>query len=175
MLLILGYRYQYSSLPGSYFKDIYPTVKRSLVQYLSSKQLKYILRGGDSILYFWYKLKHIKMRICLVSSSFYPAIFYGGPVSSTWDFSKKMGEKGIEMYVSTTNANGKEKLSNVSTKKHTKQAKNVFVRYYNEQIINFFSISFMYGVFSDIKIQMLFTFSICTIILFYFLCFIHFY
>ena len=91
------------------------------------------------------------MRICLVSSSFYPAIFYGGPISSTWDFSKKMGEKGIEIYVSTTNANGKEKLSNVSTKKHIKQAENVFIRYYNEQIINFFSISFIYGVFSDIK------------------------
>ena len=62
-----------------------------------------------------------------------------------------MGEKGIEIYVSTTNANGKEKLSNVSTKKHIKQAENVFIRYYNEQIINFFSISFIYGVFSDIK------------------------
>ena len=55
------------------------------------------------------------------------------------------------MYVSTTNANGKEKLRGVNTKKHIKQAKNVFVRYYNEQIINFFSISFIFGVFSDIK------------------------
>ena len=91
------------------------------------------------------------MRVCLVSSSFYPAIFYGGPVSSTWDLSKKMGEKGIEMYVSTTNANGKKKLTGVNTKKHIKQAKNVFVRYYNEQITNFFSISFIFGVFSDIK------------------------
>ena len=57
----VGYLYQYSSLPGSYYKDIYPTVKRrNLVQYLSSKQLEYTLRGGGSILYFWYKLKHIK-------------------------------------------------------------------------------------------------------------------
>ena len=57
----LGYRYQYSSLPGSYFKEIFPSVKRrSLVQFLTSKQLKYILRGGDSILYFWYRFKHIK-------------------------------------------------------------------------------------------------------------------
>ena len=57
----LGYRYQYSSLPGSYCKEIFPSVKRrSLVQFLTSKQLKYILRGGDSILYFWYRFKHIK-------------------------------------------------------------------------------------------------------------------
>ena len=53
------------------------------------------------------------MRICLVSSSFYPAIFYGGPISATWDLSKKIGEKGVEVYVSTTNANGKKKLKNI--------------------------------------------------------------
>ena len=51
------------------------------------------------------------MRVCLVSSSFYPATFYGGPVSATWDLSKKLAEKGIEVYVSTTNANGCQKLA----------------------------------------------------------------
>ena len=53
------------------------------------------------------------MRICLVSSSFYPAIFYGGPISSTWDLSKKIGEKNIEVYVSTTNADGDKRLKDV--------------------------------------------------------------
>ena len=33
------------------------------------------------------------MRICLVSSSFYPATFYGGPISATWDLSKKITER----------------------------------------------------------------------------------
>ena len=33
------------------------------------------------------------MRICLVSSSFYPATFYGGPISATWDLSRKLSEK----------------------------------------------------------------------------------
>ena len=51
------------------------------------------------------------MRICLVSSSFYPATFYGGPISATWDLSKKLAENGHEIYVSTTNANGDRKLS----------------------------------------------------------------
>ena len=50
------------------------------------------------------------MRICLVSSSFYPATFYGGPISATWGLSKKLAQKGIEVYVSTTNANGVSKL-----------------------------------------------------------------
>ena len=38
------------------------------------------------------------MRVCLVSSSFYPAIFYGGPISSTWDLSRKLADKDIKMY-----------------------------------------------------------------------------
>ena len=46
------------------------------------------------------------MRICLVSSSFYPATVYGGPISATWELSKKLAENGYEIYVSTTNANG---------------------------------------------------------------------
>ena len=75
------------------------------------------------------------MRVCLVSSSFYPAISYGGPISATWDLSKKLARKGIEVYVSTTNANMKSKLS-VNTSAFIKKNKNLFVRYYDEQIIN---------------------------------------
>jgi len=112
------------------------------------------------------------MRICLVSSSFYPAIFYGGPISSTWDLSKKIGEKNIEVYVSTTNADGDKRLKDVDTKKHIKQAENVFVRYYHEQIINVFSFSFLFGIFSDIKksdvvyIQYLFHYTVLFSLLF---------
>ena len=91
------------------------------------------------------------MRVCLVSSSFYPAIFYGGPISSTWDLSKKLGEKNVEVYVSTTNADGNKRLKGVDTQKHVKLAKNIFVRYYHEQLINIFSFSFLVNVFSDIK------------------------
>ena len=43
------------------------------------------------------------MRVCLVSSSFYPAIFYGGPISSTWDLSKKLGEKRALNYIRILN------------------------------------------------------------------------
>ena len=35
------------------------------------------------------------MRICLVSSSFYPAILYGGPIFSTWDISNELAEQII--------------------------------------------------------------------------------
>ena len=90
------------------------------------------------------------MRVCLVSSSFYPATFYGGPISATWDLSKKLAEKGHEIYVSTTNANGNSKLD-VESNHFLKKEQNVFVKYYNEQLINKFSFSFMFGIWSDIK------------------------
>ena len=112
------------------------------------------------------------MRVCLVSSSFYQAIFYGGPISSTWDLSKKLGEKNIEVYVSTTNADGNKRIKDIDTKEHIKQAENVFVRYYHEQLINIFSFSFLFGIFSDIKksdvvyIQYLFHYTVLFSLLF---------
>ena len=111
------------------------------------------------------------MRICLVSSSFYPATFYGGPISATWDLSKKLAEKGIEVYVSTTNANGSKKLD-VECNKYLKKEENVFVKYYNEQITNKFSLSFLFGIWSDIKksdivyIQYLFHYTVLFSLLF---------
>ena len=112
------------------------------------------------------------MRVCLVSSSFYPAIFYGGPISSTWDLSKKLGEKNVEVYVSTTNADGDKRLKDVDTTEHIKQAEHVFVRYYHEQIINVFSFSFLFGIFLDLKksdvvyIQYLFHYTVLFSLLF---------
>ena len=90
------------------------------------------------------------MRICLISSSFYPAISYGGPIAATWSLSKELARKDVEMYVSTTNANGRSRLD-VDTSSFVKKDENLFVRYYHEQIINKFSIDFIFGVWSDIK------------------------
>ena len=57
----VGYKKQYSSLPG-FFYDAFKhnIVRRSLVQFAGEKEFKAILRGGDHILAFWYKLKHFK-------------------------------------------------------------------------------------------------------------------
>jgi len=114
------------------------------------------------------------MRICLVSSSFYPAMLYGGPISATWDLSKKLANNGIEVYVSTTNANGASKLDVIKNDFLEKQD-NLFVKYYNEQIINKFSFSFIFGIWSDIKksdvvyIQYLFHYTVFISVLFSFL------
>jgi glycosyltransferase involved in cell wall biosynthesis len=90
------------------------------------------------------------MRICLVSSSFYPATFYGGPISATWGLSKKLAEKGVDVYISTTNANGNSRLK-VNTNKFVQQEKKLFVKYYHEQLINRFSLAFIFGIWTDIK------------------------
>lgn len=90
------------------------------------------------------------MRICIVSSSFYPATFYGGPISATWDLSRKLAKKGIKVYVTTTNANGNSKL-NETKNTFIKKDENLFVKYYNEQLINKLSLSFLFGIWSDIK------------------------
>jgi len=111
------------------------------------------------------------MRICLVSSSFYPATFYGGPISATWDLSKKLAENGHEIYVSTTNANGEKKLA-VECNNFLEMENNVFVKYYNEQLTNKFSVSFLFGIWSDIKksdivyVQYLFHYSVLFSLLF---------
>jgi peptidoglycan/xylan/chitin deacetylase (PgdA/CDA1 family) len=57
----LAYKKQYSSIPGFYHvKDDSDVIHRSLVQFAEEKEFKAILKGGDHILAFWYKLKHFK-------------------------------------------------------------------------------------------------------------------
>ena len=111
------------------------------------------------------------MRICLVSSSFYPATFYGGPISATWDLSRKLASKGVDIYVSTTNANGSNKLD-VEHNMFLKKQDNFFVKYYNEQISNKISFAFIFGIWNDIKksdvvyIQYLFHYTVIFALLF---------
>ena len=55
-----GYKRQYCSLPGFICLDD-QVVRRSLVQFASEKEFRAILKGGDHILYFWYRFKHFRV------------------------------------------------------------------------------------------------------------------
>ena len=56
-----AYKKQYSSIPGFYHvKDYLPVIYRSLVQFAGEKEFKAILKGGDHIISFWYKMKHFR-------------------------------------------------------------------------------------------------------------------
>tara|TARA_Y100001968_G_C19400780_1_gene740884 strand:+ start:349 stop:1110 length:762 start_codon:yes stop_codon:yes gene_type:complete len=66
--LELGYEKQFSSLPGSYYANIFAPSsqdncflsvrRRSLVQFSEENEFRSILNGGDTILYNWYYKKH---------------------------------------------------------------------------------------------------------------------
>lgn len=57
----VGYKNQYSSIPGAFYDEVFKNIKRrSLVQFASKKVFHSILKGGDNFLSFWYKLKHIR-------------------------------------------------------------------------------------------------------------------
>ena len=93
------------------------------------------------------------MKINLIIPSFYPAVIYGGPIFSTLNTSKELAKlDDIEMYVSTTNANMTSKL-NVETNKFLELEKDLFVKYYDETIINKISLPFIFGVAKDIQMS----------------------
>lgn len=50
------------------------------------------------------------MRILFITPSFYPAIYYGGPINSTYELAKALKKQNVDVSVITTNANGKERL-----------------------------------------------------------------
>ena len=55
----VGYTRQYCSIPGFYFDEFLPNVKkRSLVQFAKEKEFRAILKGGDHFLRSWYQKKH---------------------------------------------------------------------------------------------------------------------
>ena len=91
------------------------------------------------------------MKINLIIPSFYPAVVYGGPIFSTLHTCKELAKlDGMEVHVSTTNANMKTRLD-VETDKFIKLEDNLFVKYYNDTIINKISIPMVFNISNDIK------------------------
>jgi len=91
------------------------------------------------------------MKINLIIPSFYPATIYGGPIFSTLHTTEELAKLGnIEMYVSTTNSNMHSKLD-VKTNENIKFDENFYVKYYNETIVDKFSLPFIFNIWKDIK------------------------
>jgi len=91
------------------------------------------------------------MKINLIIPSFYPAVIYGGPIFSTLHTCKELSKiDDTEVFVSTTNANMTTRLD-VDTNKFIELEKNLFVKYYNETIINKLSIPLLLNVWKDMK------------------------
>lgn len=90
------------------------------------------------------------MKLSVVIPSFYPAVVYGGPIFTSLHTAEELSKLGIEVRVSTTNANMNERLTMEPNIWH-KQKDNLFVKYYNETIINKFSMKLFLMLWKDIK------------------------
>lgn len=90
------------------------------------------------------------MRVCVVTPSFHPAIVYGGPIVSTYHTYSELAKQGLEVFVSTTNANGRTKLD-VECQRFLKLDDRFFVKYYDDTVVGRFSWRFVLGVWKDIE------------------------
>ncbi len=105
------------------------------------------------------------MKLSVVIPSFYPAVVYGGPIFTSLHTVEELAKLDIEVRVSTTNANMVKRLD-IKPNIFHKQNDNLFVKYYNETIVNKFSFALLLGLWKDIKdadivhVQGLFSYSV---------------
>jgi len=68
-------------------------------------------------------------KLLIITPSFYPATYYGGPIYSTYELAKALAKNDIPVYVVTTNANGDKRLK-IKTNTFLEVEKNLFIKYY---------------------------------------------
>jgi glycosyltransferase involved in cell wall biosynthesis len=69
------------------------------------------------------------MKVLHVVPSFHPAYLYGGPIRSTFELCRNLGNLGCEVRVLTTDANGLNQTLNVETNKEVELPEGFRVRY----------------------------------------------
>lgn len=89
------------------------------------------------------------MRVAVIIPSFYPAVVYGGSTFASYHLTKAASDNGLKIHVSTTNANGDKRLA-VAVNKFT-DLDGFQVKYYHEQKVNHFSLSYLLGIWKDIR------------------------
>ena len=90
------------------------------------------------------------MKVCIVVPSYYPATVYGGPIVSIHECALQLSSLGVNINVSTTNANGKTRLT-VEPNTYIQIKSNYRVKYYEDTIIGRFSWRFITSVWKDIN------------------------
>jgi glycosyltransferase involved in cell wall biosynthesis len=90
------------------------------------------------------------MKVLIVAPTFYPAVVYGGPIVSTLQLAKHLVKEGVDVYVSTTNANRPNKL-NVKNNSWMQFDTGIQIKYYNDTIVERISIPFLFGIYKDMK------------------------
>lgn len=90
------------------------------------------------------------MKVCDIIPSYFPAVVYGGWVFSTLDIHKQFASVGIEIFVSTTNDNGKTTIK-AKADEFVKLQENIAVKYYPQTIREKFSFNMLFNLWKDIK------------------------
>jgi len=91
------------------------------------------------------------LKICVITQAFYPAIKYGGPIFSTLNlFNNLSNFENIDIFVSTTNANGRNEKLSIEVNKYIK-IDNLNVKFYNDTVLEKVSIPLICSVYKDMK------------------------
>lgn len=90
------------------------------------------------------------MKLSVIIPSFYPAVIYGGPIFTSLHTAEELAKLGIEVSVSSTNANMTKRLDIKPNIWH-ERSENLLVKYYNETIVNKFSFTLFFTLWKDIK------------------------
>lgn len=90
------------------------------------------------------------MVISVVIPSFYPAVIYGGTVFASYNNARTLASRGNEVFVSTTNTNMYSRLD-VPAGRFLPAEKNLWVKYYNETVIDKLSLPLLFQVWKDIR------------------------
>lgn len=90
------------------------------------------------------------MKILFISPSFYPALYYGGPIFSTYELAKTFKKQNVDVRVITTNADGRKK-SEVKTGIYHKLENQLPVKYYKSLDSRGTSISLLLNLRKEIR------------------------
>jgi glycosyltransferase involved in cell wall biosynthesis len=90
------------------------------------------------------------MVISIIIPSFYPAMVYGGTITASLNNARLLVQAGHKVHVSTTNTNKICRL-NIPTNKFIEIEKDLFVKYYNETIVDKFSLALIFNIWRDIR------------------------
>jgi len=90
------------------------------------------------------------MKLLIISPSFFPSTYYGGPSISVYYLSSALALLLSDLSVVTTDANGKERLS-VTKNKYIEVDKNLSVKYYSNSTSFGLSFKMVLNLWRDIK------------------------
>lgn len=90
------------------------------------------------------------MNLNIISPSFYPSTYYGGPSLSVYYLARALSLLLPKLSVITTDANGKESL-NVTKNKFVELEKNLYVKYYSNSTSFGLSMRMALNLWKDIK------------------------